>query len=450
MEVSTKFIIIFISEIRYSIGNFGEVPYGNTINGRIYYFPNKDGTNYYCDNDLFPFNMKMLFQESQYVPIFFVDHSTNCSYAHKAANVQKRGGSLMLIALDSNILEEEYNIDDPTEFVNIPTIIISKDFGDIIRNFTKFNNNTNEYITISIKFTRVKEDGFIKLELFMRSDDIKARNFFSEFSDYKEKLGEKLKFVPIYKYSKNINEKYDNNLDGNSKSNIPCVKESRMCATPNKAMKIENPRRILIENIRESCIYKEFGQEIYWKYMLQFNKKCFDIKNPLFNEECALSVLKNILTEKDISILNKRMTQMVLYKSQIDNDYDTFNKRKIYSIPDLYLNGIKYRGTWYSKYIFRSICNGFLDNANICEEKNPEEVISNKKEGNGVFIFFIIMIIIILVTSCYLMYYKKYINKNLEEALSEKTEGETLKSISKYKMFVDNNNSGSQLELVSD
>ena len=179
-------------------------------------------------------------------------------------------------------------------------------------------------------------------------------------------------------------------------------------------------------------------------------KNSFDIKNPLFNEECALSVLKNILTEKDISILNKRMTQMVLNKSQIDNDYDTFNKRKIYSIPDLYINGIKYRGTWYSKYIFKSICNGFLDNANICEEKNPEEVISNKKEGNGVFIFFIIMIIIILVTSCYLMYYKKYINKNLEEALSEKTEGETLKSISKYKMFVDNNNSGSQLELVGD
>ena len=43
----------------------------------------------------------------------------------------------MLIASDSNILEEEYNVDDPTEMVSIPTIIIEKDFGDIIREYTK-------------------------------------------------------------------------------------------------------------------------------------------------------------------------------------------------------------------------------------------------------------------------------------------------------------------------
>lgn len=128
----------------------------------------------------------------------------------------------------------------------------------------------------------------------MRSDEQKARNFFNEFSYYKEKLGDKMKFTPIYKYSKFVNEPFNNNvtLNENSNSNVPCVKESRMCATSNRAMQIENPRNILIENIRESCIYQELGQEIYWKYMLQFNELCFDTKNPLFNDECALSVLK--------------------------------------------------------------------------------------------------------------------------------------------------------------
>ena len=107
-----------------------------------------------------------------------------------------------------------------------------------------------------------------------------------------------------------------------------------MCSTPNHAMQIENPRNILVENIRESCIYQEFGQELYWKYMLLFNKLCFDIKNPLFNEECAFSVLKSIFAENDLETLNKSMIQMVQYESKIDNDYNTFNKRKIYSIPD--------------------------------------------------------------------------------------------------------------------
>ena len=211
MEVSLIFYILINIEIRYSIGNFGEVPYGKTIIGRIFYLPNKDGTNYYCENDLLPLNLFQLFQPSEYVPIYFVDHSIDCSYAHKAANVQRKGGRVMLIASDSNILEEEYNVDDPTEMVSIPTIIIEKDFGDIIREYTKFKKDTNDYIVISIKFTGVKEGGFVELELFMRSDDLKARNFFSEFTYYKDKLGEKLKFVPIYKYSKNVNEQYDNN-----------------------------------------------------------------------------------------------------------------------------------------------------------------------------------------------------------------------------------------------
>ena len=54
----------------------------------------------------------------------------------------------MLIASDSNILEEEYNIDDPTETVTIPTIIIAKDFGDIIREYTKLKQDKKEYTKI--------------------------------------------------------------------------------------------------------------------------------------------------------------------------------------------------------------------------------------------------------------------------------------------------------------
>ena len=357
----------------------------------------------------------------------------------------------MLIASDSNILEEEYNVDDPKENVYIPTIIIPKDFGDIIREYTKLKKDKNEYIVLSIKFSGVKEGGIVNIELFMRSDDQKARNFFSEFSYYKEILGDKMKFTPIYKYSKFVNEQYDNNIsiNENSNSNVPCVKESRMCATSNHAMQIENPRKILIENIRETCVFQEFGLETYWKYMVQFNELCFDIKNPLFNDECALSVLKKIsFSEEDFEKLNKCMINIVQYESKIDNDYNTFNKRKVYSIPELFINGVPYKGTWYSKYIFRIICNGFLDDEKICEILNPRKVIQHQRIGNGILIF--IIVITILVTSCSLMCYKRYINKNLEDALSERIEEQTMKSISQYQMFQDNKKHGSQLELVSE
>ena len=384
---------------------------------------------------------------NEYVPIFFVDHSIGCSYAHKAVNVQKKGGRVMLIASDSNILEEEYNIDDPTESVSIPTIIIAKDFGDIIREFTKLKQDKKEQIVISMKFSGVKEGGFVELELFMRSDDIKARDFFTEFSYYKEKLGEKLKFIPIYKYSKFVNEQFDNTLS--ERSNVPCVKETRMCATSNHNLQIDNARRVLLENIRETCVYQEFGLETYWKYMTQFNSLCFDMKNPLFNEDCAMNVFKKVqANENDDNLLKKCMKQVIEFESKIDNDYATFARRKIYSIPDLFINGVPYRGSWYSKYIFRSICNGFLDDAKICEGINPGYFLYNQRVGNSVLLF--IIIITILVTSCSLLCYKRYINKNLEDALNERIQEQAMKTISQYQFFKDSKDSGSKLELVNE
>ncbi len=442
-------IKIIIIEIRYSIGNFGEVPYGKTLIGKILYFPQKDGTNYWCDEDLLSNEIlsEDLKTSNEYVPIYFVDHSIDCSYAHKAINVQKKGGRVMLIASDSNILEEEYNVDDPTEKVSIPTIIIAKDFGDIIREFTKLKQDKKEYIVISMKFSGVKEGGQVEIELFLRSDDVKARDFFTEFEYYKEKLGEKLKFVPIYKYSKFVNEQFDNTLSESIYA--PCVKETRMCATSNHGLQIDNPRRILLENIRETCIFQEFGQETYWKYMTQFNTLCFDTKNPLFNEECAINAFKKISTnQNDLDMLNKCMKQVIEYESKIDNDYNTFAKRKIYSIPDLFINGVPYRGSWYSKYIFRSICNGFLDDDKICEGINPSDYFYNQRVGNSVLAF--IIVITILVTCFSLLCYKKYINQNLEDALNERIQEQAMKTISQYQFFKDSKDSGSKLELVNE
>lgn len=380
------------------------------------------------------------------MPIFFVDHSIDCSYAHKAVNVQKKGGRVMLIASDSNILEEEYNVDDPTESVSIPTIIIAKDFGDIIREYTKLKQDKNEHIVISMKFSGVKEGGFVELELFMRSDDIKARDFFSEFLYYKEKLGNKLKFTPIYKYSKFVNEQFDNSLS--EKSTAPCVKETRMCATPNHALQIDNGRRVLLENIRETCIYQEFGQETYWNYMNQFNLLCFDTKNPLFNEECAMNVFKKVqANENDDSLLTKCMNQLIEYESKIDSDYSTFARRKIYSIPDLFINGVPYRGSWYSKYIFRSICNGFLDDSKICEGINPRDLLYHQRIGNT--LLFFIIIITILVTCFSLLCYKRYINKSLEDTMNERIQEQAMKSISQYQKFRDSK-PGGVLELVNE
>ena len=106
-----------------------------------------------------------------------------------------------------------------------------------------------------------------------------------------------------------------------------------------------------------------------------------------------------------------------------------------------------YRGSWYSKYIFRSICNGFLDDSKICEGINPRGLIYNQQVGNTVLV--IIIIIIVIVTSCSLLCYKRYINKSVEDTINGRIQEQTMKIISQYKQFKDSSG-GAKLELVNE
>ena len=383
---------------------------------------------------------------NEYVPIYFVDHSTDCSYAHKAINVQNTNGKVMLIASDSNIIEEEYNIDDLIEKPSIPTIIITKDFADIIREYVKYsfnqNNKEEKNIILNMKFSGVKENGKVELELFFRSDDKKALSFFEEFVDYSKMMGNKLILKPYYKYSRYVNEQYSNELS--DKSLYPCVKEFRMCTTVNHQLNINNPRIILMENIRQSCVFKEYGKDIYWNYMMMFGERCASLDKPNFNEDCASKILN--LTLIDSKIIKNCMKNMIEKNGKIEEDYNMFQKRKIYSVPDLYINGVPYRGTWLAKYIFKTICSGFLDDNDICaSENNPSSIIYNRRININLIIILSFIILFVLILT--LLYYKKYINSDLENIFNSAIEEYTMKSISQYKPF--NNSQSSKLEMTN-
>ena len=385
---------------------------------------------------------------NEYVPIYFVDHSTDCSYAHKAINVQNTNGKVMLIASDSNIIEEEYNIDDMIEKPTIPTIIITKDFGDIIREYVKYSlsqkNKEDKNIVLNMKFSGVKENGKVELELFFRSDDKKVLSFFNEFYFYNKMFGDKLILRPYYKYSRYVNEEYSNELS--DKSSYPCVKEFRMCTTVNHQLNINNPRIILMENIRQSCIYQEYGKDIYWDYMLRFGEICANLKIPFFNEECASKVIN--ISAINYEIIQNCMKNMIDKHGKIEEDFIMFQKRKIYSVPDLYINGVPYRGTWLAKYIFKTICDGFFDDNNICAlENTPSSIIFNRRINITLIIILSFIIFCVLLLS--LLCYKKCINSDLDNILNSKIDEMAMKSISQYKPFSSNDAQSSKLEMAN-
>ena len=66
-------------------------------------------------------------------------------------------------------------------------------------------------------------------------------------------------------------------------------------------MRVSNPRVMLLENIRQSCIYKLHTNDItpYWNYMIQFSDTCADLNNPIFTEECAKNIINYVGLNND-------------------------------------------------------------------------------------------------------------------------------------------------------
>ncbi len=80
------------------------------------------------------------------------------------------------------------------------------------------------------------------------------------------------------------------------------------------ALGITNPRIMLMENIRQSCIYYTHVKDLeqYWDYMETFSKICADIDKPVFTEECAIDVINYLgLDRKEIDKCMKQEIESI-------------------------------------------------------------------------------------------------------------------------------------------
>ena len=429
-----------LNEIPYKIGKFGDIPFGKTVLAMLFLQVQKDGSNYWCNYDATEIPPELnsysgIYKE--YIPMYIVDQG-QCSYSKKALNVQLRNGGAMLIIDDDNDLEnnDKYNILDLRgNSIKIPTIIIPRNYGDILKNHFYSNKNKDinniEPIIITVKFSAYNPEGKVEMNLFMSSDDLNAIYFFKEFEHYKKQLGEKLIFTPIYKY-----HRYQAYLSSNSlnEENAPCFSKNKMnfCSTNNTDLKIENPRLVLMENLRQSCIFINYGIDFYWKYMIEFGDKCANIEKPIFNEECSLMSLYSIgFDNKNLTNIKNCMQDLIDFNSKVDEDYQLYNYRKVYEYPLITLNGIKFKGMWLPRIIFNSICESFINDEKVCGSPKVQELAKDPTLYSNSLIMFIVIFMCVF-TFVLILCYRRVIYRSIEETLTEKIQTETIRSIDKF------------------
>ena len=424
------------NEIPYNIGKFGEIPFGKTVLAMLFLQTSSDGSNYWCnyDSTQIPSTLQSYSNiYKEYIPMYIVDQG-QCSYSKKALNVQLRNGRAMLIIDDDNDLgnNDKYNILDLRgNSIKIPTIIIPRNYGDVLKNHFYLDKDKLNPIIISIKFSAYNPEGKVEMNLFMSSDDINAIYFFKEFDLYRKHLKDKFIFNPVYKYHRY--QAYSSSNDINDK-NSPCFSKNKLnfCSTNNTDLSIDNPRLVLMENLRQSCIYIKYGTDFFWKYMIEFGNKCANIDKPIFNEECSLMSLYSVgFEKKNYDNIKSCMQDLIDLNSKVDEDYELYNYRKVYEYPLITLNGIKFKGMWLPRIIFNSICESFISDEKICGSPKFEELSKDDQLYSKNLIMFIVSFVFIF-TFILILCYRRVVYKDIEETLVDKIQSETIRSIDKF------------------
>jgi len=176
-------------EIQNTMANFGHIPYGQSMIGRLYFnASNPDGcqagSNFTNDFSGDP--------DEVLSPIFLVEASGKCSFVTQTRNIAKAGGALALIIDQDN--EDVSNVvlsDDGTGAgIRIPAMLINKIHGDILK---KHLTTAGEK---ELKETLLKADFLVTMginnnvdaELWYTSSDDKSLDFIRNMAEYYEPI----------------------------------------------------------------------------------------------------------------------------------------------------------------------------------------------------------------------------------------------------------------------
>eukprot|EP00340_Litonotus_pictus_P002429 CAMPEP_0170517792 /NCGR_PEP_ID=MMETSP0209-20121228/3657_1 /TAXON_ID=665100 ORGANISM="Litonotus pictus, Strain P1" /NCGR_SAMPLE_ID=MMETSP0209 /ASSEMBLY_ACC=CAM_ASM_000301 /LENGTH=475 /DNA_ID=CAMNT_0010803133 /DNA_START=1 /DNA_END=1428 /DNA_ORIENTATION=+ len=423
-------------EIKSEVAKFGQIPFGKTINGHAH-LENTDSleANDWCDPSKFVYIQSNTVGDPEEIfPPIVIASASGCSFSQKARTVQQAKGGALIIISSGNHFEDENNLDDYTDKgINIPTIIITQDSGALI--FDSLRNNTNERIVFSLSFKDSDITDKVYMELYFRSDQVKALHFFNEFAEYFEKLGSKLVFVPYYKYTECLFCPSSNTLDDTPEDT--CFFDGKFCGSFNANLEIENSRLVLLENLRQKCIFEKYPTEKYWTYMSKFSDICSDLYLPTFNKKCSKEVMK--IAKISNSQVEECMTENLApmaddKKNYLKDDYAKYESESIHRFPQIVINKKMYKGNWLAQSIFKNICDNYLSNDDVCKPPKKVDVIDLTESENEISAGTIILILLVIVfTMVIITYcYRRIVNKTIDETIENRIFNQTKDSVGNY------------------
>lgn len=199
-----------------SYANFGLIPYGHSMIGRLHFNKQKKTA---CENFHKDFlknydnkiaklaaqdNSKKSGQESssEYVTPWVIADRGDCSFVEKVRNIEEAGAGLAII-IDNihkeNVTRIVMSDDGSGAGLRIPSMMISNEDGQKILNWMQTASAEDlESIRIVASFDMRRPDNRVEYDVWFSATQDVALDFFQDFKDIDQRLGEGVLMTPRF------------------------------------------------------------------------------------------------------------------------------------------------------------------------------------------------------------------------------------------------------------
>lgn len=358
-----------------SIANFGVPEYGGSMVGTIMY-PDHGADAckpFDSDND----NKKPFKSNTSRPTILLVDRG-ECYFALKAWIAQQAGAAAVLVAdsIDEPLItmdspEESSDADGFIEKLEIPSVLIRREFGDSLKESLK----KGDEVVVKLDWSESipNPDGRVEYEFWTNSNDecgVRCKEQMDFVKDFKghaqilEKGGYTL-FTPHY-----ITWYCPDAFLKSRQCKSQCINQGRYCAPDPEQDFGEGyeGKDVVFENLRQLCVHKVAKDEnkswVWWDFVTDFHIRC-SMKEKKYTKTCAEDVLKSLRLPLDK--IKKCMgdpeadKENEVLQSEQDKQIGEGSRGDVTILPTLVINDVQYRGKLERTSVLMAICAAFQE-----------------------------------------------------------------------------------------
>ncbi|KAJ0985414.1 hypothetical protein J5N97_003770 [Dioscorea zingiberensis] len=376
-----------------AIGNFGVPQYGGTMVGVVAYpKANRKACKSFNEFDI---SYK---SKPGGLPVFLLVDRGDCYFTTKAWNAQNAGAAAILVADDK--LEPLITMDSPEEGgddhvqnITIPSALISKAFGDNLKE--ALTNGEMVNVNLDWRESLPHPDERVEYEFWTNSNDEcgpKCDNqieFVKNFKGPAQILEQKgyTQFTPHY-----ITWYCPEAFILSKQCKSQCINHGRYCAPDPEQdfSKGYDGKDVVVQNLRQVCVFKvanESGKPwLWWDYVSDFSIRC-PMKENKYTKECAEEVIRSLGV--DIRKVNDCVgdpeadKENPVLKAEQDAQIGKDSRGDVTILPTLVINNRQYRGKLDKAAVLKAICAGFKETTEpaVCLSEDVET--NECLENNG-------------------------------------------------------------------